>query len=70
MSSGAYKVEYLDVLGRAIEKNLSREFDQFYIERGLASEEKIAIKNDFFASLDLSRFRISSIGGRPVHAVE
>jgi hypothetical protein len=70
MSSRMYKVECLDVLGRAIEKNLSREFDQFYIEQGFASEQNIAIKNDFFASLDLSRFRISSIGPRPVHSVE
>jgi hypothetical protein len=55
MSSRMYKVECLDVLGRAIEKNLSREFDQFYIEQGFASEQNIAIKNDFFASLDLSQ---------------
>jgi hypothetical protein len=70
MSSRAYKVEYLDVLGRAIEKNLSREIDQFYIEHGVASEHSIAIKNDFFAALDLSGFKISSIGRRPVHGVE
>jgi hypothetical protein len=70
MSSGTYKVEYLDVLGRAIEKNLSREIDQFYIEHSVASEQHIAIKNDFFAALDLRRFKISSIGRRPIHAVD
>lgn len=70
MSSRTYKVESLDVLGRAIEKNLSREFDQFYIDHGVATEHYIAIKNDFFASLNLSRFKISSIGRRRAHAVE
>jgi hypothetical protein len=70
MSSDAYKIESLDVLGRAIEKHLSREFDQFYIEHGHSSKQKIAIKNDFFAALNLSRFRISSIGRRPLHAIE
>jgi hypothetical protein len=70
MSSGKYKIEGLDVLGRAIEKNLSREFDQFYIDYGVATEHHIAIKNDFFASLNLSRFKIASIGRRRAHAVE
>jgi hypothetical protein len=70
MSSRTHKIESLDVLGRAIEKHLSREIDQFYIEHGVASEHSIAIKNDFFAALNLSGFKISSIGRRPVHAVE
>ena len=70
MSSKAYKIENLDVLGRAIEKHLSREIDQFYIEHGVASEHSIAIKNDFFAALNLRSFKISSIGRRPAHAVE
>ncbi len=66
----SYEIKYLDGLGRVLEKHLSREIDQFYIERGVASEQKIAIKNDFFAALDLSGFKISSIGRRPFHAVE
>jgi hypothetical protein len=68
MSSKTYQVEHLDVLGRAIEKHLSREIDQFYIEHGVASEHSIAIKNDFFAALDLSAFKISAIGRRRVRA--
>lgn len=70
MSSEAYKIEYMDALGRRIEKHLSREIDQFYIENGVASARNIAIKNDFFSALNLSGFRISSIGRRPAHAVE
>ena len=70
MSSKTYTVEYMDVLGRAIEKNLSREIDQFYIDHGVESEHSIAIKNDFFRALNLSQFSISSIGRRAAHAVE
>ena len=69
MSAKKQSVERMDVLGRRIEKHLSREFDQFYIEQGVASESSIAIKNDFFRALNLRRFRISSIGRR-AHAVE
>jgi hypothetical protein len=67
MSSPPYKIESLDVLGRAIEKHLSREIDQFHIEHGVASERGIAKKNDLFAALDLRRFKISSIGNRKTH---
>jgi hypothetical protein len=65
MSSGTYTIEHMDVLGHAIEKHLSREIDQFYIDHGVASAHDIAIKNDFFGALDLSKFKISSIGRRP-----
>jgi hypothetical protein len=65
MSSGTYTVECMDVLGRAIEKNMSREIDQFYIDHGVASEQ-----NDFFAGLDVSGFKISAIGRRPANALE
>jgi hypothetical protein len=60
----AYKVLSGDPLGRKIEKHLSREIDQFYIEQGFASQCDIAIRNDFFAALNLSGFKISSIGKR------
>jgi hypothetical protein len=70
MSAKKDNVEKMDALGRRIEKHLSREFDQFYIEQGIASERSVAIKNDFFSSLNLRRFRISSIGRRAAHVVE
>jgi hypothetical protein len=70
MTSKKQNVETMDGLGRSIEKHLSREIDQFYIEQGLASERTIAIKNDFFRSLNLRRFSISSIGRRHAHATE
>lgn len=70
MASDICKIDTMDVLGRAIEKNLSREFDQFYIEYGIASPGSLAARNDFFASLDLGSFKITSIGRRPAHSVE
>ncbi|MGY2803950.1 hypothetical protein [Bradyrhizobium sp. USDA 4506] len=70
MTSGKQSVESMDALGRSIEKHLSRKFDQFYVEQGLASEHSIAVKNDFFRSLDLGRFSISAIGGRHVTECE
>lgn len=69
-SKKGYEIQSMDALGRRIEKHLSREFDQFYIDQGVASEHSIAIKNDFFRSLNLRRFKISSIGRRATHAVE
>jgi hypothetical protein len=67
MTSKKQNVESMDTLGRKIEKHLSREFDQFYIEQGIASETSIAVKNDFFRSLNLRRFSISAIGGDDLH---
>jgi len=64
------KIEYLDSLGRRIEKHLSREIDQFHIEQSVASERDIAIKNDFFHALDLRLFKISAIGSRPSHTLK
>jgi hypothetical protein len=69
MTSKKQNTQSMSVLGRSLEKHLSREFDQFYIEQGIASESSIAIKNDFFRSLNLRRFRISSIGRRAAHAL-
>jgi hypothetical protein len=66
----SYEVKHLDALSRVIEKHLSREIDQFYIEEGVASQQQVAVRNDFFASLDLGAFKISSIGRRQVHAAE
>jgi hypothetical protein len=70
MSAKNQSIEKMDGLGRSLEKHLSREIDQFYIEHGVASERSIAIKNDFFRSLNLRRFKISSIGRRAAHAVD
>jgi hypothetical protein len=70
MTSKKQNIETMDALGRRIEKHLSREIDQFYIEQGIASGQSIAIKNDFFRSLNLRRFSIGSIGRRHAHAAE
>ncbi len=70
MSSEKYKIEYMDALGHRIEKQLSREFDQFYIEHGIASERSIAIRNDFFGALNFRLFKISSIGRRPARDIK
>jgi hypothetical protein len=70
MSSEKYDAQSGDALSRRIEKHLAREFDQFYIEQGIASERSIAIKNDFFRALNLRHFKISSIGRRPADAIK
>jgi hypothetical protein len=53
-----------DALSRKLEKHISRELDRYFIEQGIASQGDLAIRNDFFAALDVSSFKISSIGKR------
>jgi hypothetical protein len=60
----AAKVLSSDALSRKLEKHISREIGQFYIDQGIASQGDIAIRNDFFAALDVGSFKISSIGRR------
>ena len=64
MSSNNRPVQPQNGLSRSAEKQRAREFDQLLVEQGSASERDIAIKNDFFRSLDLRRFKISAIGQR------
>jgi hypothetical protein len=51
---------------RVVEKKLSRDLDAHILGEGLSSQNDLAIRNDFFASLNLSGFRISAIGGQPI----
>lgn len=60
------KVQVREPWRRAVEKELSRDLDAHLLEAGHSSSNEIAIQNDFFASLNLSRFRISAIGGESV----
>jgi hypothetical protein len=60
----AAKVLSSDPLSRKLEKHISREIDEYFIEQGIASQGDIAIRNDFFAALNVSSFKISSIGKR------
>jgi len=55
---------------RAVEKKLSRALDAHILEEGHSSKNELAIKNDFFASLSLSGFRISAIGREPISGDE
>jgi hypothetical protein len=55
---------------RGVEKKLSRALDAHILEEGLSSKNDLAIKNDFFAALSLSGFRISAIGRQPISSDE
>jgi hypothetical protein len=58
------KVEYLQHWQRAVQKSVSRDMDAYILSEGARSDVDIAIQNDFFASLNLSDFKVSAIGGR------
>ena len=60
----AYEVGRLDPVYRAREKQESRERDLYRLRVGQVSQQELAHENDFFANLDLPRFRLASIGGR------
>jgi hypothetical protein len=60
------KIEKLSAWQRGLEKGLSRDLDAHMIERGERTTINTAIENDVFASLNLSGFVISHIGGRSV----
>jgi hypothetical protein len=59
-----------DGWSRGVEKGVSRELDAHKIEHGFVRDFEIAIQNDFFASLNLSGFKISAIGRRPLSGNE
>jgi hypothetical protein len=61
-----YKVLVDDAWKRDIIKKISRELDAHRLEEGLSSNHELAIQNDFFSSLNLSGFRVSAIGRRPL----
>jgi hypothetical protein len=55
-----------DAWKREVQKKISRDLDAHLLEQGLSSSHDLAIQNDFFAALDLSNFRVSAIGRRPL----
>ena len=55
---------------RDVEKNLSREMDCLLISSGESSVADLAVQNDMFASLNLSGFKVSAIGGRVISKVD
>ena len=61
-----YKIFVDDAWKRDVIKKISRELDAHRLEEGLSSSHELAIQNDFFASLNLSNFRVSAIGRRPL----
>jgi hypothetical protein len=64
------KVVYDEAWRRGLEKSLSREMDDHLLSWGKRSQLEMAIENDVFASLNLSGFKISAIGGRAVSRVD
>jgi hypothetical protein len=64
------KIERLKGWRRDEEKKISRELDSYALAEGLQSSTEVAIKNDFFAALNLSDFKILAIGGRNLECDE
>jgi len=62
----AYRVLELNVEERARQKQASRERDLARLRNGEVSPAELAHENNFFAALDLPRFKIVSISGRPL----
>jgi hypothetical protein len=64
------KIKRLKGWRRDEEKKISRELDSYVLAEGLQSSTEVAIKNDFFAALNLSEFKILAIGGRNLECDE
>ncbi len=58
------KIIESDAWNRKVEKQISRDLDSHKLSEGLASRHDLSIQNDFFSELNLSEFRIVSIGRR------
>jgi hypothetical protein len=56
----------LDPKKRAAEKQASRDRDLERLRKGEVTPEELTKENNFFAALDLTKFKIVSIGGRPL----
>lgn len=61
-----YRILKLNEAERARQKQASRDRDADRLARGEISPAELAEENSFFASLDVSRFKIVAIGGRPI----
>jgi hypothetical protein len=66
----SFKIRVFDAWRRRIEKQLSRDLDTHLVSEGHSSVTDRAIENDFFASFNLSGFKISAIGGRALSKTE
>lgn len=53
-------------LDRAAEKQMSRDRDQARLQAGTISPSALARENDFFRDIPIERFRIVSLGRKPV----
>jgi hypothetical protein len=51
---------------RAAKKQASRDRDLERLRNGEVTPEELAKENDFFAALDLTKFKIVAMGGKPL----
>ncbi len=58
-------VEYYDPAERAREKQGSRDEELRRLKAGEITRAGLNRKSDFFVSIDFSKMRIKSVGGRP-----
>lgn len=62
----SYEIKSLDQRARAAAKQASRDEDARRLAAGEISEDELRRNNSFFGSLDMSRFRMVAIGGKPI----
>lgn len=52
-------------MDRSVEKRASRERDMDDIRHERVTTRDVARRNDFFANLDVSHFKLVAVGGKP-----
>ncbi|MGI0524003.1 hypothetical protein [Rhizobium giardinii] len=62
----SYKIMKLDQKARAEAKRASRDEDERRLAAGEITKQELRRENSFFGALDMSKFRIVAIGGKPV----
>lgn len=62
----SYSVGVLDQEARVRQKQASRDRDAARLRSGEIDREQLQRENGFFSGLPIGRFRIVSVGGRPL----
>lgn len=62
----SYEIHKLDPKARAAAKQASRDEDARQLAAGEISKEVLKRRNGFFSALDMSKFEMVAIGGKPL----
>jgi hypothetical protein len=66
MRGGAHPVRKFDPVARAAEKQAARDRDADRLRSGAVQADALARENDFFRGIEIDKFKIAAIGGRPL----